>query len=229
MKNNKVVFPILIILSAIIILAVIRVYFKSLSEQTACTTEAKICPDGSAVGRTGPNCEFAPCPPVKTEEVASSSNNSAGNNSTSSKITQLTYQDKEYGFELSYPGEWDFIKMGNSLVFEKTGTVLKGSGDIYAFPIIIQIEDNKNQLSPEQWIVKLEKESGLVVEQREPFVLAKNSAVKFFDTSIPGQKFISIYAAHGQLLYKLDYDFGNYSSEFLDIFNQMVAGFKFLE
>lgn len=28
----------------------------------ACTQEAKLCPDGSAVGRTGPNCEFAECP-----------------------------------------------------------------------------------------------------------------------------------------------------------------------
>jgi len=28
----------------------------------ACTQEAKVCPDGSSVGRTGPNCEFAPCP-----------------------------------------------------------------------------------------------------------------------------------------------------------------------
>jgi len=28
----------------------------------ACTQEAKQCPDGSYVGRTGPNCEFAPCP-----------------------------------------------------------------------------------------------------------------------------------------------------------------------
>ncbi|HYF10351.1 MAG TPA: hypothetical protein VD967_01980 [Candidatus Paceibacterota bacterium] len=28
----------------------------------ACTTDALICPDGSAVGRTGPNCEFAACP-----------------------------------------------------------------------------------------------------------------------------------------------------------------------
>lgn len=27
-----------------------------------CTLEAKICPDGSTVGRTGPNCEFAACP-----------------------------------------------------------------------------------------------------------------------------------------------------------------------
>jgi hypothetical protein len=28
----------------------------------ACTMEAKLCPDGSAVGRSGPNCEFTPCP-----------------------------------------------------------------------------------------------------------------------------------------------------------------------
>ncbi len=28
----------------------------------ACTMEAKLCPDGSYVGRGGPNCEFAPCP-----------------------------------------------------------------------------------------------------------------------------------------------------------------------
>lgn len=27
-----------------------------------CTMDAKICPDGTGVGRTGPNCEFAPCP-----------------------------------------------------------------------------------------------------------------------------------------------------------------------
>lgn len=27
-----------------------------------CTQEAKLCPDGSYVGRTGPKCEFAACP-----------------------------------------------------------------------------------------------------------------------------------------------------------------------
>ncbi len=31
-------------------------------EPVACTMEAKTCPDGSYVGRTGPNCEFSPCP-----------------------------------------------------------------------------------------------------------------------------------------------------------------------
>ena len=28
----------------------------------ACTQEAKQCPDGSYVGRSGPRCEFAACP-----------------------------------------------------------------------------------------------------------------------------------------------------------------------
>ncbi|OGE76586.1 MAG: hypothetical protein A3C85_00465 [Candidatus Doudnabacteria bacterium RIFCSPHIGHO2_02_FULL_48_21] len=27
-----------------------------------CTLEAKVCPDGSQVGRTGPSCQFAKCP-----------------------------------------------------------------------------------------------------------------------------------------------------------------------
>ena len=31
----------------------------------SCTAEAKLCPDGFAVGRSGPNCEFAECPAVK--------------------------------------------------------------------------------------------------------------------------------------------------------------------
>lgn len=34
----------------------------------ACTLEAKICPDGTAVGRSGPNCEFAACPAPSESE-----------------------------------------------------------------------------------------------------------------------------------------------------------------
>lgn len=32
------------------------------AEGIVCTMDAKVCPDGSYVGRVGPNCEFAPCP-----------------------------------------------------------------------------------------------------------------------------------------------------------------------
>ncbi|MDP3917237.1 MAG: hypothetical protein Q8Q42_03030 [Nanoarchaeota archaeon] len=36
-----------------------------IQEPVACSTEAKICPDGSAVGRVGPDCEFEKCPTDK--------------------------------------------------------------------------------------------------------------------------------------------------------------------
>ena len=32
----------------------------------ACTEEARMCPDGSAVVRSGPHCEFAPCSVVQS-------------------------------------------------------------------------------------------------------------------------------------------------------------------
>lgn len=36
-------------------------------EPMECDADAKICPDGSAVGRTGPSCEFAACPDAGAE------------------------------------------------------------------------------------------------------------------------------------------------------------------
>jgi len=32
------------------------------SDDTICTMDVKLCPDGSSVGRVAPSCEFAPCP-----------------------------------------------------------------------------------------------------------------------------------------------------------------------
>lgn len=43
------------------------------AEFVACTMDAKSCPDGSFVGRSGPKCEFAPCPgeqPTKEMKVS---------------------------------------------------------------------------------------------------------------------------------------------------------------
>jgi hypothetical protein len=39
------------------------------SNTVACTLEAKVCADGSAVGRTGPNCEFALCPEEQPQAI----------------------------------------------------------------------------------------------------------------------------------------------------------------
>lgn len=40
------------------------IFAKEHTARIGCTQEAQLCPDGSAVGRSGPNCEFAPCPDV---------------------------------------------------------------------------------------------------------------------------------------------------------------------
>lgn len=64
------------------------------NKNVACTTEAKICPDGSAVGRIGPNCEFAKCQSTGTNKentvnsspVQSNSNQSDNSNSGSAVI-----------------------------------------------------------------------------------------------------------------------------------------------
>ena len=48
---------------AILMLLALIFAFGCTSVPKACTEEAKLCPDGSAVGRNGSNnCEFDPCP-----------------------------------------------------------------------------------------------------------------------------------------------------------------------
>ncbi len=61
-KNSPVLFIMAIVL-AVAVVAVVAVTYtmRQAPRQVACTEEAMVCPDGTAVGRTGPNCEFTPC------------------------------------------------------------------------------------------------------------------------------------------------------------------------
>ena len=61
--------PLVIIVIAgalIVLVSALYLLFRNTVEAPpggrACTLEAKLCPDGSYVGRQPPNCEFAPCP-----------------------------------------------------------------------------------------------------------------------------------------------------------------------
>ena len=66
MKKNIVI---VVLLAVIVILLAMNFKFnkqEDAPQYVMCTAEAKLCPDGSAVGRTGPKCEFAACPSVTT-------------------------------------------------------------------------------------------------------------------------------------------------------------------
>ncbi|MEP7167657.1 MAG: hypothetical protein ABI758_06820 [Candidatus Woesebacteria bacterium] len=81
-SKNKSVKNILIVLICLFILSVTAAlaYFIGKVRPTQnrdeigtvrpCTLEAKICPDGSSVGRQGPACEFAECPLSASTESA---------------------------------------------------------------------------------------------------------------------------------------------------------------
>jgi len=65
MNKNIIIGAVIAVAVIIIAMAGFKMYRVDLvknSEPKACTEEAKICPDGSAVVRSGPNCDFAPCP-----------------------------------------------------------------------------------------------------------------------------------------------------------------------
>ncbi len=92
--------------TAVIAMGLYLIYDKSLFAPSAvCTQEAKVCSDGSSVGRTGPNCEFADCPIIKTLAVEVNETDS-----------WLIYKNDKYGFEIKYPPNWIFYDIDDNFL-----------------------------------------------------------------------------------------------------------------
>jgi hypothetical protein len=62
MKNINIAIAVVFLIA--LVGSILTLMFEEAEAPTevACNTEARICPDGTTVGRTAPNCEFAPCP-----------------------------------------------------------------------------------------------------------------------------------------------------------------------
>jgi hypothetical protein len=73
-ESKSYLSPIGLIVIIIIVLVIIGALARDRKESprddnggaVACTMDAKLCPDGSSVGRVAPNCEFATCPGTST-------------------------------------------------------------------------------------------------------------------------------------------------------------------
>ncbi len=60
----------LVVLASLGAIGVIIVNQRAVDEAVPCTKEARMCPDGSSVGRMGPSCEFAPCPGTGNAQIS---------------------------------------------------------------------------------------------------------------------------------------------------------------
>jgi hypothetical protein len=131
-------FAIVYLLIAAVILAIIGgAYFlktKKNAIQTvpkACTMEAKLCPDGSSVGRSGSNCEFSPCP------------------STSKINDWKIYTSPKYFYQVSYPFNWKYENYNDDSVayFSDPNKVLPPDTYPSSLDLSINVIESKGTLS----------------------------------------------------------------------------------
>jgi len=102
------------------------------AEKRACTLEAKICPDGTSVGRVPPSCEFAPCP----------------TSVPSARPGWNVYTNEKYGFEISYPEGYKALDDKENLYGWKNGVVLLYKGG-QSYDLAIQVWESKDSYEKE--------------------------------------------------------------------------------
>lgn len=114
----------------------------SFNKGAVCTDDAKQCPDGSYVGRSGPNCEFTACPPEPEGNGVSApvppdlwpyTRPSVSEDYT---VGWKTYRSEKYGFEVKYPSTWTFSDYTKG--FKNMITLSFGAGD-YQEGILIDV------------------------------------------------------------------------------------------
>ncbi len=214
---NKKILVLLICLLIVIIAGVLIWIFWPKPKMIGCTAEAKLCPDGSSVGRTGPNCEFAECPIV--DETAD----------------WQVYTNQEFGFEVKYPGNWRYSEEKSSLLPLSVGFIPEGQDMGYEglfgmFPIFIHVNQSpsdRDVLDQEEILIngidalKISSHYDWMINFPEP-----NSAGYYY----------SIFESKTGILCDVNKDeencevedYGRSEDETSKIFNQMLSTFKFI-
>ncbi len=90
-----------LVLALIIASGIGSLYYLNSNKQIACTAEAKLCPDGSSVGRTGPKCEFAKCPTITSTPAATVQSTLTASETANWK----TFSNN--GVSFKYPADFD--------------------------------------------------------------------------------------------------------------------------
>jgi hypothetical protein len=198
------------------------------SQEKACTTEAKICPDGTAVGRTGPNCEFTPCP-------------TQGPSLTPTQIVQdetadwKIYSNKNFNYSIKYPNNLEIEEMGLDNVFignkpvrwiwvdkQIQITVSNNNpedcrGDC---PVISKKEDtNVNNIASKRLYGYIGAVGGNVPQKYQEVVIPHNNIYYI----------IAVYELRNNDLQPPDRKLNEISENKIKLFDQILSTFKFLD
>jgi hypothetical protein len=161
--NKKIVF-----LAAVMLVAIFCLWYFARSRSVssgvvACTQEAMQCPDGSYVGRTGPNCEFTPCPSASTPIIVAST-------STVDMSDWKTYTNNQYGLSLKYPADWDLSD--NGIANSITSTSSSPFFELYpngnrSYLVVVSILDNPSILSSGDFVADFIAKAKIADQQAE--------------------------------------------------------------
>lgn len=113
------------------------------ADDVACTMEAKLCPDGSTVGRSGPKCEFAECPSTTNTNTVTSIEKESIDIIDSTNKNLHIYTSYKLGIRFKYLSTPD----------EKNGVLEKGN------KIYLYYYNGNKPSDPEkgQWVEMFEK------------------------------------------------------------------------
>jgi|SRR3989344_642217 len=235
-----VTFPAIALLIMVIGLLKFGPYWKSSQgpfilpsvKPVACTLEAKLCPDGSSVGRTGPNCEFTPCPTQESTSSADISN-------------WKTYTNSNYGakYTYKYPSNWVIEKAaeggGDLLFIDSNQKLYMGVGplqtEISATPenlaskLILQ---NKEVISKKNIVIDNRSSVFLEIGSKDDgkiYVLVPNVLGTFMSGTSNDSPISTIENVKGTLWITLHIDANkDFTKELREEFDQVISTFKFL-
>lgn len=199
----------------------------------ACTNEAMVCPDGSAVGRTGPNCEFAPCPSVAPKIPDETTN-------------WKTYTNDSPGISFKYPPNTNIdTERSKSFITGNDGvelTMVPPNTSSYEMQYIFNFtsEENKSNLNTKQvidnYLSKLENSKD-GPGMKETANKIRQTIKPYINNNISGligiygweTEFLFLVEVKGNKIYSFSIHDGNgYTNDYvLKLFDQILSTFKF--
>ena len=204
-KKSSPILIIAIILALVAVLAVVAYVFGAKlliqsPKQIACTLEAKICPDGSSVGRTGPNCEFAACPTPTPDLTAN----------------WKIFIHPIYKYQFKYPSQWSAMISQNAkanTIFGLNATSQSGVGGV---------EVREISTDPQDFHTLTQSK----VSESVPVTINGISGYKMkYSNVLNGTDFV--FRNSDGLIYNIYINSEN--PEDLIIFDQILSTFKFIE